>query len=453
MAKGLGGTVTEIEINGVYYRVHTFLSDDNFQVTFPGDFEYLLVAGGGAGGVGGGTAGAGGGGAGGLLRSTVTLGLGLFPLTVGLGGLANQNDLAGEDGLPGGNSTFAGATATGGGGGAGSAGTNGNNGGSGGGARGFITSNGGLGTIGQGNAGGNNTLTGSGTAGAGGGGAGSAGGNATVSAGGSGGSGYNAADFGLGFIAGGGGGGAGNLTTFGSATAGGGENGADAIDNTGGGGAGGNSDGTGSRAAGDGGSGIVSIRYEIPPPGLRTVLGMNADKSTVVEGDSILFQIQTENFNDGETIPYFISGDVNQDDIDIPLIGNFTVTNNIAELTVSTLRNDRTENTENLVLNIDGFSVSVDIFNFNPEFVILTETNSLLYTSNDFFKIVDLSKNLSNLVFIRILSLDELNRMIRGIEESVIEGGKIFYSTDFVSITNFNVPEPEPLVFPERWAG
>ena len=57
-----GGTITEINDDGVNYRVHTFTSSGTFEVTSgSGEVEYLIVAGGGSGGEGHG----GGGGAGG----------------------------------------------------------------------------------------------------------------------------------------------------------------------------------------------------------------------------------------------------------------------------------------------------------------------------------------------------------------------------------------------------
>lgn len=488
MAQALGGNVTEIEIGGVVYRVHTFTESGTFQVVNPGVFEYLIIAGGGAGGVGGGTAGGGGGGAGGLIRNTEFLTAGSNSVVVGLGGLANQNDLAGEDGLNGGNSSFLNNTALGGGGGAGSAGTDGNNGGSGGGARGFIISQGGLGTTGQGFAGGNNTITGSGTGGAGGGGAGSVGGNPTASVSGSGGLGYDASDFGLGFLAGGGAGGAGNNTSFGEAVAGGGANAQSGSSNTGGGGAGGNSDFYGSRAAGDGGSGVVAIRYQLPSS--KVILSVTPDKTEVEEGEEITVSIITENYEDGETIPYNITGDVDQNDINISLSGSITINNNQAELKILTLRNDKTEETEQLILFIGSVSVTILIFNFNPEYRPLTQEISLSYTSLDFPKTIDLSSS-NNLTEIQFSGQQKFKQLIEGqdfftslnfkttidlsssdflrfniiildtnlfkfkklTDDFVLPLGRIFYSTDFVSITSFNVPEPVPLVFPERWAG
>ena len=62
--EAIGGTITEIDVAGVNYRVHTFTESGNFEVlSGVADIEYLIVAGGGGGG--GGDAGGGGGGGGG----------------------------------------------------------------------------------------------------------------------------------------------------------------------------------------------------------------------------------------------------------------------------------------------------------------------------------------------------------------------------------------------------
>jgi hypothetical protein len=67
-----GGTETTYTDGGITYKVHTFSSTGtgSFVVGNGGDVDYLIVAGGGAGGRGDGTFGSwgGGGGAGGLLR-------------------------------------------------------------------------------------------------------------------------------------------------------------------------------------------------------------------------------------------------------------------------------------------------------------------------------------------------------------------------------------------------
>lgn len=136
------------------YTVHTFLSSATFVTTSTKDMEYLIVAGGGAGGT---EAGAGGG-AGGLLHNVggtaLSLINGTYPIVVGAGGTAPAYSSQHTSGS---NSSALGVTAIGGGRGATSYLGNAENGGSGGGAC-FIhsQSNGqhGLGTSGQGNNGG-----------------------------------------------------------------------------------------------------------------------------------------------------------------------------------------------------------------------------------------------------------------------------------------------------------
>lgn len=129
-----GGTIT----TDGNYKVHTFLTSDNFEVlSGSGDIEYLLVAGGGAGGWGLG----GGGGAGELVTDIENITVGTYPVIIGAGGAGVFHG----SGSNGSNSTFNGHTAIGGGGG-GTANNNGKNGGSGGGAGGNLAMIGGIST-------------------------------------------------------------------------------------------------------------------------------------------------------------------------------------------------------------------------------------------------------------------------------------------------------------------
>lgn len=139
-----------------FFREQTYTPLSNLQI------EYLMVAGGGSGARDFLSAtNAGGGGAGGLISGSATLALATgYPIVIGI--RANRRTTNGN-GFQGGNTTFNGLTAIGGGLGGG---TNGGDGGSGGGGG---TSIGGAGTSGQGYAGG--TSDPSWTAGAGGGGA------------------------------------------------------------------------------------------------------------------------------------------------------------------------------------------------------------------------------------------------------------------------------------------
>ena len=110
-----GNTETTVPIDGRDYRVHTFLTSGTFEVTdlgTEGTVEYLVVAGGGAGGSGLG----GGGGAGGLLTNVgsekMSVTLGSHPTTVGEGGVTQTLRALGTNG---GDSAFLSITASGGG--------------------------------------------------------------------------------------------------------------------------------------------------------------------------------------------------------------------------------------------------------------------------------------------------------------------------------------------------
>ena len=269
-----GGTITSFigngtnGTNGRAYVVHSFttVGTSSFVPFVPlSDVEYLIIGGGGAGGLGFG----GGGGAGGLLTNIggtlLSLSASSTSIVVGAGGSSTSNI-----GNNGGNSSFAGQTAIGGGGGYGGYGGTGASGGSGGGAGGrWAQGSSGSGTIGQGNAGGNHLTEGGG---AGGGGAGSAGqSKTTVFSGSPGGAGLSNSISGISVMyAGGGGGASGDRATSGTGGSGGGGSGGGGCcgiiniggragtPNTGGGGGGGDI------SAGSGGSGIVIIRYPMP---------------------------------------------------------------------------------------------------------------------------------------------------------------------------------------------
>jgi hypothetical protein len=178
-----GGTVTDVNIGGILYRLHTFTASGTFTVTQVGNsnaVSYLVVAGGGGGGIFGG---AGGGGGGGVRSSTSTVALGAYPVVVGLGGALGTAPTNGR-GTSGTNSSWNGIVSIGGGGGAGA-----NNlpppaitalsGGSGGGGSRLATAPG-AGTAGQGFAGGAAVVfSASNAPGGGGGGAGGVGGAPT----------------------------------------------------------------------------------------------------------------------------------------------------------------------------------------------------------------------------------------------------------------------------------
>jgi hypothetical protein len=233
--------------------------------------NYLVVAGGGAGGSAGPTmydSGSGGGGAGGVANGSLVIIPGTsYTLTVGTGGTGSSGRTRGANGS---NSVFATITAIGGGGGApGVAGSNGAAGGSGGGSS--VSGIGGAATPGQGFAGGSSTTS----SGAGGGGATGAGSASPNNRGGDGGAGFPSSISGSPVIyAGGGGGGAysgspGPGGTGGSSIGGDGgtnnSNGSNATGyGSGGGGSGGTYNTTGTLSGGSGSQGIVILSYTSP---------------------------------------------------------------------------------------------------------------------------------------------------------------------------------------------
>jgi hypothetical protein len=276
-----GGSITE---DGDY-KVHTFTSSSQFQVTTVGQIgtvEYLVVAGGGSGGVGMGSgAGAGGlrnsfnnetSGGGGSSESALSISATSYTVTIGAGGAGVSTTET--EGNKGANSVFSSITSIGGGG--GSSYSNGGNrdGGSGAGKTELSPAIG-QGTANQGYAGGDEMTTGNDhyNRSGGGGGAGAVGGDGVSGNGGNGGVGVASAISGSSVFYAGGGGGSAGFSSGASQGTGGNGGGTAGVDgnapgptastaaevNTGGASGGSAAGGNGS---GNGGSGVVIIRYK-----------------------------------------------------------------------------------------------------------------------------------------------------------------------------------------------
>lgn len=299
--KGKGGTIT---IDG-NYCVHTFTKNESFNVTLAIPNATIMIVGGGGGG--GKDWNAGGGGGGVIYNNTFSFSVSNNSLTIGLGGLGSVGGGTNR-GFNGGNSTFMGLIAVGGGGGGGGIGGvayNGSNGGCGGGGAGagytFGTySAGGLGITGQGYNGGRGESRSDGDYSSGGGGG----------AGGVGESGYvaNSGDGGIGFYTningsnsyfGGGGGGGGYCCQSGGISAGTGglggggtggysdtERGANGINGMGGGGGGG---GGNQGEGGNGGSGVVIVRYSAGLVPQMEIINSIPKNNSVIGTSSINF--------------------------------------------------------------------------------------------------------------------------------------------------------------------
>lgn len=334
------------------YKYYTFTSSGNAVVGTAGiGYITIVSGGGGAGGSFGG-----GGGAGGVLANIqVELPAQTYTVTVGAGGAGGAT----VNGAQGGNSSFGAiANTVGGGYGASYASspyTGGNGGSGGGGATSETTPDGtialgGNAITGQGYGGGNGISRSSKYISGGGGGAGARGGDASIAANtaGNGGSGIAnpVATSTLGqlvggtyYIAGGGGGAAytySNGTIPGTGGQGGGGNGVGTASGTGvsgtlntggGGGGGGYSAGTG----GTGGSGFIILAVVDP-----TAPGLFANTSSIYSGSSVLFELSTTGLTNGTNVAYTISGVTSAQINNAALTGNFTVSNNYANLTITT---------------------------------------------------------------------------------------------------------------------
>jgi hypothetical protein len=276
-ANATGGLETQYTANGITYKVHSFTStgNTNFVVSNSGSwnqFDYLIVGGGGPGGVGNLNEGGGGGGAGGFIeRFNQKINPATYVITVGAGGTGQSSASSLPNAANGSNSSAFGLIALGGGAGGNCASTSANAGGSGGGGGGCGAGRlggastqdaggfGHTGGIGQWTGDASNPANGNNGNGGGGGGARSAGQSGFIRNGFSGGAGsIGGAGLGLSSTirtgsavtyATGGDGGAGRAT----------HGGADASANTGNGGGGSANE----ARAGNGGSGIVVIRYPI----------------------------------------------------------------------------------------------------------------------------------------------------------------------------------------------
>ena len=332
-----GGVVTPVD----EYTSHTFNTSGTFTVTAGGTIEYLVIAGGGGGSSGGG----GGGGAGGLLFGTATVSANTsYTITVGAGGAGavgvNLAGFTGEGSSISGTGVSVNVTGGGGGGGPGVAAKIG---GSGGGA-GRASTTGASGIAGQGYAGGN---TSGNDSSAGGGGAGGVGQNkVSTSTSGAGGIGVESSITGTATYYAGGGGGSGAsvfaATTPGAGGLGGGGSGGAmsgsviGISGTAytGGGGGAGSYTSGSNSGGAGGSGLIILRYISPGGPIVGLYQTGGDLRIVL--NSLGGETPGASQPNGTVVPYTISGNyITEDKIGNPLTGNFVLTDNTDEITIS----------------------------------------------------------------------------------------------------------------------
>lgn len=451
--------------------------------------EYLIVGGGGGGGGSRGVyttswGGGGGGGGGEASFGNATLDLGnTYQISIGAGGQGGTKNAV-TPAANGGSSSLLGPgialTAIGGGAG-GTTSLNNNNGysgASGGGAVGDSSAIGGLGTAGfdGGNTGSSND------GGGGGGGAAGTGGSTNNGTGGAGGPGITSSITGslLYYAAGGGGGsGAANGPSGGAGGSSIGGRGASinatnlaepGEPNTGSGGGGGADDTEEGVADGAPGSdGIVIIRYFGSPIGMGGEIisdsgytvhifkndsefsvgdALTVSDNNLTYGKVLTVTLLSLDAIDNTEIPYTITGIDSSDISGAPLSGNFNIVNGTSSIDFTATPSGK----KTLSIESKGFTETVDLVENIYGLSQSSDESNETFTSVVHPGIIDLS-DVSYALDINILTIDDLYEFAKIVEESVTTTDKNFVSTDFVSITNFNVPEPEPITFQERWAG
>lgn len=122
------------------------------------------------------------------------------------------------------------------------------------------------------------------------------------------------------------------------------------------------------------------IVNDIPPP-IEPTYQLTSNVNPVDEGISITFTLTTTNVENGNNVPYTISG-VSQSDIGgVPLNGNFVVDNNNASITLNITADNLTEDTEYLTLVSGGQTIIVNINDLSKSPVTI---NFNVYTDIDY---------------------------------------------------------------------
>lgn len=104
-----------------------------------------------------------------------------------------------------------------------------------------------------------------------------------------------------------------------------------------------------------------------------------ADKYSILEGQSVTFTITAYNLNTSQTLTYAITGDINQDDIIQPLTGSIELSNNTANLTINTVRDDVNDGVETIIFDVfDSSNVNV-----SRVFIIVSDSNATVLPPNN----------------------------------------------------------------------
>ena len=114
---------------------------------------------------------------------------------------------------------------------------------------------------------------------------------------------------------------------------------------------------------------------------------LTSNASTVDEGSSVVFTMQTLNVANNTTIGYAITG-IASGDISESLTGNFTIQNDTASLTINAVADMSSESSETMTLTAQALTAQVAIVNVDPTYAIarsaasIVEGTSVIFTLN-----------------------------------------------------------------------
>ena len=127
---------------------------------------------------------------------------------------------------------------------------------------------------------------------------------------------------------------------------------------------------------------VITTSVLITDTSLDPTYKLFSNVNVVEEGDSIKFYVQTTDVNNGEVIPYNITG-VSSADITGSLIGSFVVNNGYSEIVIATRKDRTTEGTETLSMTLTGvpetsaniISADVTISDTSPAPILFLTSN------------------------------------------------------------------------------
>jgi len=86
---------------------------------------------------------------------------------------------------------------------------------------------------------------------------------------------------------------------------------------------------------------------------IESIVSINRSHSSINEGSSVTFTLNTLGYTNGSTIPYTITGVTSADINGASLTGNFTVNNNQATLVLTATEDQLSEGTETITVSVD----------------------------------------------------------------------------------------------------